>query len=66
MTLRRFDEPLTKSYSLGRGKGYDHVVAFCSRCKRAAAHWLDKQGCRQRYYCDDCVKVTRAWKETAK
>jgi len=59
--VQRFSRPLTRT--LNRGRGYEHHVAMCSRCHVAVAHWLQKRGCFQRYYCDDCVKYAAAWKQ---
>ncbi len=54
---------LTRTYSLGRGRGYEHRTALCSRCEQLVAHWLVQCRYHQRYYCDECVKVTKEWKE---
>ena len=61
-TVQRYRRPLTRTCGRGRGHGYENRTAMCSRCHSAVAHWLQKQGCYQRYYCDHCVKVTAAWK----
>ena len=61
MTLRYYKR-LTRHFSRGRGKASRAAVAMCSRCKAAVAHWLIKRGYHQRYYCDECIKVTKTWK----
>lgn len=38
-------------------------LILCSRCKKTPAYWLQKGGRYQRYYCDECVKRTAAWKQ---
>lgn len=62
-TVKRFDRPLSRIFSLGRGHGYEHRTALCSKCHDAVAYWLQKKGCFQRYFCDECVQATAAWKK---
>jgi len=62
-TVRRFDRPLTRTFSRGRGRGCEHRTAMCSRCKTQVAYWLLSARFLQRYYCDECVQVTAAWKK---
>jgi hypothetical protein len=62
--VKRFARPLVRTFSRGGyGRGYEHRTAMCSRCKTAVAHWLQSRGCFQRYYCDECVERTAAWKD---
>ena len=51
-----------RSYSRGRGRERYRFRALCSACHSRVAHWLAKQGNYQRYYCDECVKTTAAYK----
>ena len=69
-TLSHHPDGLTRCYSRGRGKGYKNEPAYCTRCLRSRtkvvlrlAYWMVKCRYHQRYYCDECVKVTKAWKE---
>ena len=61
--VRRFARPLRRTLSLGRGCGYGSRLATCSKCHVHVAYWLQKRGCFQRYFCDECVQLTAAWKE---
>ena len=41
-------------------------LRLCSKCHARSAHWLLKAHYLQRYYCDDCVQATAAWKKAQK
>jgi len=49
-------------YRLCRYINHQNEPATCSRCHEARATWLQKGGRFQRYFCDECVQVTAAWK----
>ena len=66
MSLYHRECGYTRCFSQGRGRGYRDEIALCSRCQQHAAYWLEKKGNRQRYYCNECVKVAKAWKEREK
>lgn len=52
-----------KLYHTGPFRDHRDYYKLCSRWFAKIASWLLKGGCLQRYYCDECVKVTKAWKE---
>jgi len=63
--LYRHERHLIRTFSSGKGRGYEDHPASCSRCGAARTHWLQKQGRFQRYFCDECVQHTAAWKAEA-
>lgn len=67
MTLYpRRDKPLERTIrhrEWGKRPWNEVLVRHCSKCKLRAAHWIESSGNRQRYYCDECIKVTKAWNE---
>lgn len=62
-SLRHFDKPITRMRRYEHSQDHFEKIVPCSRCKVLPAYWLLRGGCLQRYYCNECVKVTEAWKE---
>ena len=62
MSLWHSKRPWTRTFSRGHGR-YEHRPALCSRCKVLPAPWMTDCRYTRRYYCDECVTVTKAWKE---